>query len=668
MLMNNREDYNIHDRKIKSLIITFLNRLAAFIYSLFTDTWIGRKILSGETSYDSSATGRLLSGDKKLSERAMRRKRALSGALERGFAARVLSKISSTLAAMSVSVYGLFFAIYGVSSMIVYLIVVYALPVTSHLTVNRLITCIFLIVCSIPFMSTSKSVCELFGSGRLARKIATSYFCVPEEKLNSKNRCGGAPYMLVASALGLVLGAVSMAVSPAIVLAVFFAINILFLIFAIPEVGLLISVTALPFMQYIQFAEIILITLIIFTAISYILKVVRGNRTFYISSAGVMVILYCLAMLVSSSFSPLGWRTFINAVSVSLVVAGGYFLGANLTRKPNIRNVSIKILTVSLVVLAALQFWNAYYVSISSGLEYSLNFDYRSIISNAGINVTYNVKIPGLLAAMLSPLLIAECFRQKKIYKIVTLILCFIPVALSIALYGSFEIMVALLAGIALYLVMFSHKSLTAIILLVIPVSMVLLMLPDILYFAGVENIPTWTQFVNFIFPDNGELSSIRSSVVADVVKMIGDGNNYMGIGVGEEIFSYMFKPYATLMSEGSQDAGTMYMQIICEAGILGFAIFVSFAFLIIKHSLKFIIRKVDRSDRITTLALLCGFTTATLLGAICCIYSDVQMRFLFWICAGMLSGQINKSKYDQKRVQSTMMSGPNMTDVSMTI
>ena len=58
MLMNNREDYNIHDRKIKSLIITFLNRLAAFIYSLFTDTWIGRKILSGETSYDSITYGK----------------------------------------------------------------------------------------------------------------------------------------------------------------------------------------------------------------------------------------------------------------------------------------------------------------------------------------------------------------------------------------------------------------------------------------------------------------------------------------------------------------------------------------------------------------------------------------------------------------------------------
>ena len=380
-----------------------------------------------------------------------------------------------------------------------------------------------------------------------------------------------------------------------------------------------------------------------------------------------MVILYCVAMIIASSFSPLGIKTFMNSISVAIVVVGGYFLGANLTKKASVRRVCIKILTVTLVVLALLQFWNVYYTSISSGIEYSLNFNYLSIIDDAGINVTYNLQIPGLLAAMLSPLLIAECFRQKRIYKIVTVLLCFAPVVLCIALYGTFEIMLALLLGLALYLVMFSHKTLTAIILLLVPISILALMLPEILHLVGVEQVPTWTQFINFIFPDSSEISSTRSGVIADVCKMIGDGN-FMGIGVGKEIFAYKFASYASLSSEGATDAGTMYMELICESGILGFAIFCSFVFLTVKHSLRFAITQGDRGERVTTLALLCGVITAIFLGSICIIYGDIQMRFLFWICAGMLEGQINTNKNNQRRMQSTMLNSAEMSDLSMKI
>lgn len=667
-MINNRDEQNIQDKKSKSLIITFLNRLAAFIYSLFTDTWLGRTISSDSSVYDDSMIGKALSSDKKLSDERIKKKKALSSALERGVAARFFKLVSSTLSEISVNVYGVFFAVYGVSTMLMYFISVYVLRNPAHLTENRLITCVFLIVCAIPFISSSKSMREIFGTGKISNGIAISYFCIPEEKFKSKRRRGGITYILFSTTLGIVLGLLSIFISPAIVIATFLAINVLFLIFAIPEVGILVLVTALPFMQYIQFAEVLLISFIIFTLIAYILKVIRGNRTFYISSSGVMVILYCIAMIISSSFSPLGISTLIDSLSVCLVVAGGYFLGSNLTSKNAIRGVCIRVLTISLVILALLQFWNIYYMSISSGLEYSLNFNYRSIINNAGLNVTYNVRLPGLLAAMLSPLLIAECFRQKRIYNVVTTLLCFIPVILSIALYGTLEIMIALIFGVALYLVMFSHKTLTAMILLIIPAATLIMLIPEILGLMGVDNALSWTQIVNFIFPDNSELSSVRASVVGDVSKMISDGNNFMGIGVGEDIFSYMFTPYASLISEGSLDAGTTYMQIMCEAGILGFVIFLAFVFLIVKHSFKFVIKKNDIGDRITILALLCGFLTAVLLGSIYCIFSDIQMRFLFWICAGMLSGLINMSKYDQKRVTSTMHKNPLMTDVSMTI
>ena len=81
-MTNNREEQNIQNVKRKSLIVTLLNRLAYFIYSLFTETWIGRSVIGDGRLYDESAIGKLLSGENKSKE-AKERRRKLGGALER---------------------------------------------------------------------------------------------------------------------------------------------------------------------------------------------------------------------------------------------------------------------------------------------------------------------------------------------------------------------------------------------------------------------------------------------------------------------------------------------------------------------------------------------------------------------------------------------------------
>ena len=665
--MTRKDEQNMQNEKSKSLIITFLNRLAAFIYSLFIDTWIGRRLLHSETTYDNSFIGKYFSGDVKKTENSGRFKNNIATVLEKGIIARIIRKISGALAIISVNVYGMFFAVYGVSAIITYFVEVYALANPYEISQTRLITAIIVTVCAIPFMSSAKSVLELFGTGRLARKISQKYLCIPEEKLRSKKKISGTPVMLLSAAIGLVLGGLSFYIPPIGVISLFFAINLLFLIFSIPEIGILILVTALPFMQYILFADVLLITVILFTALAYILKALKGNRIFHISSPGIMLILYCLATLVASAFSPLGAKTFVNALSMTTIVFGGYFLGSNLTRKKSIRDVCFKILTLLLVLLAMLQFLNVYYMSISSGIEYSLNFNYRSIISDAGINVIYNVRLPGLLAAMLSPLLIAECFKQKRIYNIVTVLLCFVPVMLSIALYGTFEIMLALVVGVVLYLIMYSHKTLTAVILLIIPISIVIMIIPEILNFVGVKSIPTWFDIVNFIFPDNSNLSAVRAATVSDISAMLSDGN-LLGIGVGDDTLMYMLTPYMSVIGENATDAGTTVMQMLCESGIFGLLLFAIFTFLLVKHSLKFVMKNVDRGERIITLALLCGFITAIILGFICCIYTDMQMRFLFWLCAGMLQGQVMNSKEKDRSATLSMENSPNNTHLSLKV
>ena len=155
--------------------------------------------------------------------------------------------------------------------------------------------------------------------------------------------------------------------------------------------------------------------------------------------------------------------------------------------------------------------------------------------------------------------------------------------------------------------------------------------------------------------------------MVTDINAMIRDGH-MSGIGVGDDTLKQMLAPYISVMSENATDAGTTCMQIICESGIFGLSLFMIFAFLIVKHSLKFVMKSVDSNERIITLALICGFVTSILLGFICCIYTDMQMRFLFWLCAGMLQGQIMNSKAKDQSITFSMENSPYNTDLSLKV
>lgn len=665
--MIDKDDQGIQSKKRRSFTVTLLNRLAAFIYSLFTETWVGRSLSKCGDMYEKSAIGRFLSGENRQTHKDDSFRRSLSAVLERGIVARTAKKLSYMLANMSVNVYGMFFAVYGIASVITYFITVYAMELSAGMSSRELVACIIITVCSIPFLASQKSVSEMFCSGKIPRKIAVSYLCISEDKFASEDKINGTIAMLIAGVLGVSFGACSFLLSPIAVIFIFLVINLLFLIFAIPETGILISVIALPFMQYVSFSDVIIVSLVVFTALAYILKVLRGNRTFSIAAPGVMVILYCICMIVAGCFSKSGADAILPSLAYAFVVAGGFFLGSDITKKTNIRNVCIKTLMVSLVALSILQFWNAYYMSISSGIEYSLNFDYRSIIVDAGLNVNYNVRLPGLLAAMLAPLLIAECFRQKRVYHVVALVLCFVPVIFSIALYGTLEVMLALILGVVLYLILYSHKTLTASLLFAVPIAVAVMLMPTVLALFHIDSIPTLKQAVDMVFPNNSSVATQRACVVNDAISMLRDGNLF-GIGAGENVFFKMLSPYASSVSESASDMGSMYVQIACEAGILGLVIFSAFALMLITSALRYVIRSFDNNERKTTLALMCGFATAILLGIVCCIYTDTEMRFLFWLCAGMLQGQVIKAREKEKQLRSHMDNDEYSMDISIKI
>ena len=631
---------NKKKNRSRSFFSTWIIRMVSFISALFLKSWVGRAIVNSGKTFNDSYVRKLF-----LSFKAHLRKRngfvlKLAYVFENGFFARVGRSIVSLVTTMSVAVYGMFFATFGIACVITHFIAIYVVPSSDYDGTYRLVMGIVIAICSIPFLSSTKSVIQLFATGKTSRRITTRLFCISEEKLWNQKKRSGLAFMLLSAFFGFGIGAFTYFVNPLYILLSLLILVAVIFIFSYPEAGIIISCILLPFLQYIERVDIVMLSLVVVTGTSYIIKLIRGKRTFHMSAMGIMVILFSISMIIAGIFSPGGDSAFVNSLYNAMIILGAFFLGGNLTKNDDIRRICVKILTVSLVIIAFLQFWNLYFMNISEGVQNSLHSDYRSIIDNSGLDVTKNLKIPGLWAAMLSPLLIAECFKKKRIYAVVALLLCFVPVVLSITYFGTLEIMIALLIGVFLYLILHSSRSVINIIVISLCVALVIMLIPIVAGQFGVYDLPSFGEIVEKIFPDSGELSSYRSHIIKDTWNMLSDGN-LLGIGSGVEAYKNALSPYVTPVSENADNPATSVMQLFCESGVLGVIIFLAFSVLLLKNGMKYIVKPTDRQSRSILLGMICGYMTALILGTVSCIFTDIQTRYMFWLFTGLISSQI---------------------------
>ena len=661
--MTTNQALNKKKKRNKSLLITWLTRIISYISALFLNSWIGRGIMNSGNVFRDSFFRKIFV----IKKRSLRKENSfiknLSLVFENGFFARMGRSLASLMSSLCINVYGTFFMSFGLCTIITQLVGVYVLKATLTNSEVGLLTGATAVACSVPFLLSSKTVIQIFSGGKVARKITVGLLCIPEEKLWNTKKIGGAQFMLVSALLGLVAGAATYYIYPIQIVAAFLIFILVVLIFAYPESGVILSCILIPFLQYLSYVDLVLLTLVMLTSISYVIKLIRGKRTFHMSSAGVMVVLFGIAMIIAGIFSPGGQTALLHSIYNVMIIWGAFFVGGNLTKNDNVRKICIKILTAALVVIALLQFFNLYYSNLYASFEQTVKEDYRYIVLNSKLGVSLNLKIPGLWAAMLSPLLISECFKRKRIYGAVAVILSFVPVVLSIAYFGTLEIMIALLIGVALYLILHSQKSIPNILIVIMCIALVFMLMPIVAAQFGIHNLTTFSEFIDNIFPGSNELSAYRFHIESDTLKMLFDGNIF-GIGSGVEAYRAAIAPYVTPVSANAEMPGTSYTQIFCEAGIVGLFIFVIFSAFLLKSGIKYVIKAKDREYKTLLLGLISGYITALILASASCIFEDVQMRYLFWLYAGLISSQIFSGEAKEHLSEYSMKDSVNEIDV----
>ena len=657
------KDHVKKKKKSGSLFLRSVNALTEYLYSIFKHGRVGAALSPDNYSYQNSYTGYLV--DKVVKKSRGVTAQTATAAFEQNIVTKLIGALRGLLASLSFNVYGIFFAIYGLTSVFMYYISHVIRGYYIH-DFYAVITAGSIILCSLPMLTSSKSVSQMTSESRTMRRVALSLLGFSEENLKHKNAVGGTAYMFISSGVALAFGALTYFWHPSYFLLAFGVLVVVCLIFANPESGVVMTVIMAPFLQYTSYSDLLLALMIGVTAISYACKLIRRRRIMIFSAEEIILVIFCGFIIAASMFTAGGMVTFLDSLKTVLVIAGGFFLTYNLTKGERRLEVCTKLLTVSFVALCASGLWYIFYQGILDGVVYSMHEEIRPIFESND-NIFYledTASVFSVLAVLVFPLLYLYIARSKSVRQFVFLNIVMVMCACAAFAYGTYEAVAAIAIELCVFFIMWGHRSLTALIFMTVPVCLLLLLYHYAEVYLGWMSI---REIIDTALPINDPASSVRGEVVESVSEMLSDGN-FSGIGAGEYAFTTVFPQYANAAASGADTPGNLYLQIICWSGVGGLITFVAFFFVLLKNSLGYLMVSRQKKLRGAVLALFCSMSVALVFGAVNCLWYDIRMLYLFWVCAGLLAGYIREGREARLRAEIERCDAFNSKDVRVNL
>ena len=517
-------------------------------------------------------------------------------------------------------------------------------------------------ISAMPLSFSSQSAVSALANSKFLRSLILNVLCVPEERLNVRRQYGGTVCVFVSAIFGIGCGTVAYFTHPIYIPLLALCLAAVFLIFAFPETGIIITLAALPFMQYLPSPHVILFILILLTTVSYFCKVFQRKREFTLSPEITMVMLFCGFIAVGGLFTQGVANSFLDSVSAIVYILGGFLLTYNLVNTEKMLSACLKTITISFIILCLVGIWESVYNGISTRIIDSLSPAISDITRENMLYILDDGVVFGMFALLVFPLLSAYVVKRKSFRGAAFITVGGVILFAAAWMCSHYEIIVALIIELILFWFIFSHKTMTAVLFAAIPVGIVAMLYP-----YGVEYLafPDVMQIIMEYMPASMPDAELHSSVIGDSIRMLLDGN-MLGIGVGESAFTAVFRPYASEASAGAVQPMSLWLQIMCWSGIFGFIAFGVFVIFLAKRSLGFFISSNSREQRSKALALYCGIMVSLMLGFVYGIWIDVRILYLFWACTGLLLGYVRLGNENEEVRRASFKSSSDEKDLSV--
>ncbi len=582
-----------------------------------------------EKAFEDSTIRKAISSTTSDNKGVVRRfKRMISRQFENSLLINTTSLLARWLLAMPLKIYGMFFASFGIYTAAVCLLKAYAL-LAKDAAVRDLMVGIIVVSVSVPMLFSSRCLAEALGASRVLRPILINVFGVSAVSLEKE--AVDVRYHSISVVAGLAFGTLTYFFDPLYILVGFLTVILLWLLMSFPEAGVVIAFASVPFMGFVEHPSLTLAILVMLTAFSYGIKLLRGKRVVAFEIVDLFVFLFWLVTLLSG-ITPSG-RAGANEALLSAGLMLIYFLASNLIRSRNWLNITLALSIASATVTS--------FLGLAQSLLGYAKLDWIDETFFSGITgrVTSVFENPNVLSAYLViviPATIAVCFYHKDRSVRVLCAICAAIMLACVIFTWSRGAWIGLCASLILLLLSIGVRNILAV--------------PPV---AALVAIGSWA-FPNTFGARAGNIFTLadssnhyRVSIWEGVGNMLRE-SWACGIGAGEMNFRSVYINFATAGIENAPHAHSLYLQILVQVGVIGIVFLLGAVLLcaqkVYSHRFNAL---ADDETRLIAVGCFAGVVAMLVFGLFDYTWYNYRILFVFWAFLGLAAAAVNVGRED---------------------
>lgn len=604
-----------------SMIMHWLNSFASAVHRAAHRGIIGR-LMSRYTaendimkkSFSASAAKR----GSKIGEFIGKARFAVGEQFESSLIMKIIRRCLAFLAGCRVRFYGAFFVTFGIYTALAYAIGVYIFRAGTG--VGTLVCGTVTAVGALPLLFSKKTLADAMISSRVGEYVFCEFLGIPREKFRAAPDRHGDAYNFAIIA-GVAAGSLTFLVPPLDILITLLKLTVAVLIQIFPESGVVITLLLLPFLGFPSTAGLIEQLILLFT-IGYFIKLIRGKRVLHFDIYDLSLALFAFVVLFAELVRSDGAASVEAGGYVSLLV--GCFVAANLMRTRRWLSRCRSALTASATLSALLFIWQKAATAVGE-----LTFGEHTIRLFPE-NVTLFFDDPDVYASyLLTAFIITFCAigAKKGFRQHIVGMLSALSIASAIVLTGSVSGIAGTVIAFLVFAVVMSRRTIVVSVFTVFIGGSILLTLPA------------------FITSRIGMFLGYLTGSAATAVKTwqgsakLAAAALFGGTGFGG--FAEFYPGFAVPGFESSVDSSALWLQLLCETGIVGLLLFSATVFLFVQNCLEFASSFGSGTSKKFVLASFAAMFGLLSQSMFCNIFGDARMFFGFFAFMSLICAYI---------------------------
>lgn len=657
-----------------SVILTSLDRFAAYIYTLLKTGFFGWIFTGYPVRTQSRVFGRIREG--RFGQWLECRRRSVCRRIDSSLILNFVPYAMRFFLGCRLRVYGAFLASFGLYTAVVTAVSLILSGRLDTLLEHPYIQVSVVMICaSLPLILSKITMAEAIGSSFCGKAVlaVTGY---SQSDLTRTEGSGG--HMNTAFLFGIICGALTYRISPAWILMSLAALVWAYLTLIRPEIGVLTLFAAVPWMP-----TMVLAAIVIYTALCWLIKLFRGKRIFRIEPVDVMAAAFALIMAFGGivSLSPQSLKPALLMTCLLM----GYFLTVGLIRS---REWLVRCSVVTVLSGTLQSLWAIFLHFTGGGYSSDAWLDEEMFgeIAGRAVGSLDNPNMLGEYLVLVIPIAVGMFIGRGEGMRRTSSFLCIGVMGVCLILTWSRGAWLGLMFAALVFLFMWHHRSMWLVLAGIAAIPMLPYILP---------------QSIISRFSSIGDLTdsstSYRVHIWHSSVAMIAD-HPFTGIGVGEGAWRQLYPLYTYMGVEQAPHSHNLYLQIWLETGLSGILVFLLFLFFLYQSGftmfrrlgsrdglqtpdlspsmLRFNLESGDTDPvlgiqrgrtqlRLTAAAPLCSIAGVLLQGMTDYAWYNYRLYLMFWLICGLASAYI-RSGYDRIGASPAVHADTTSCDVSV--